>query len=378
MRYLVLLILFHGSVSSQINEADASEVFDELLTTHNQLDSYFAVYEGTAPSGKSINAVVAYHKEGNLSAVQAQFLANGIIVAAPLQVTMPQLGIVINGGSTAHLHDAHVIIEKLLEVFSSLQLDDENPLGSWSPALSLSKETASAQLTISAIPQVPWLHDELPNNTTYVESDKHITFTTPDNATYEIQSETGILQRQNYPNEQGDRTLILKELEIGLSEIEITTFISQLIPSGLPKVSFRKHTLFTHVQTSVLQRLVDLVDSKTITPQQVKESLQEFSSEIEDYLTFIYPDAPSMVATTANWKSVIEESLDMDAQEQMKFITQKISTHWEIDSTLNASLLQPQSEAGKKTTIILATEIRDRFLTVATHKALSDYPAVKK
>ena len=77
-------------------------------------------------------------------------------------------------------------------------------------------------------------------------------------------------------------------------------------------------------------------------------------------------------------KSVIEESLDMDAREQMKFITQKISTHWKIDSTLNASLLQPQSEAGKKTTIILATEIRDRFLTVATHKALSDYPAVKK
>ena len=378
MRSTTLLFFFLGSILGQGEEQSTSEVFEELLTTHNQLESYFAVYEGTAPGGKSINAVITCYPKANITAIQAQFLIGGRVVAEPLQVTMPKLGIAINGSEALHLHDANLILGELGKAFSSLYSNNNEPLGRWSPALSLSKENASAQLTFSPNLYVPWLRGELPENTTYVKSDKHVTFITPDNATYQVQLKTGILERQNYPNEEGDRTLILKELQLDLSEAEIEAFASQLIPPNLPKTNFREHSLFSQIQLDVIQRLVNLVDNNIVTVAQVQERLQAAKYEIEDYLAIAYPEAPSMITDRTSWENTIEQILDEDEDKQATLLIEKISENWRTNVTHEASQLTTQSAAGKKAAGILANEIRERFLAVAAKKALADYQAAKK
>ena len=373
MRLLVLFTIFAsliGSSHSEEKNLNLAETLTQVRENHSKLESYYAVYEGTAPGGKSINAVIVHHKKGKLAAVQAQFLVNGKIVAAPLQVSTPNLGLVLGGSHLVNLHDTHDVLGKLSSVLAILYGEPKFSLGDWAPALSLSKETAAAQLTLTADAQVPWLRGTFPKETTVTQLENHLSFQTPDQALYQVQSQTGILQRQTYTNQGHERTLILKSLETNLSEEEISAFIDKIIPPDISVKSIREHALLIQLQLSSLQQIINSIESQTLTLTQVKERLAKSDSAIKRYLLTIYPDAANQIAGPDKWKEAIQTLSTKEQSGLAKELAHVVRNGWKTPLLLDQTTLLSREEDGKKAANLLIEKFNTIFLSLAIEQAL--------
>ena len=260
---------------SQGAERTTEEAFAAILAHHQRLESYFAVYAGEAPGGKTVTAAISFDGPSGMASVHTQFMINGEIVAAPLQAITPELGIVISGQEALQLKDAPFILDRLEKVADSLFHENERALGIWTPALSMTAETMAAQLSITSQPQMPWLREKLPEGTTHLFDGEFTIFTTPEGCTFRVENSTGILQRQNFPNEQGDRTLVLKELQTDLSPEEISTFISGYVPANLQVRSLREHPLLAHIQQQMLREFIALIDQQQTVDSEITQTVEK-------------------------------------------------------------------------------------------------------
>ena len=358
MRILPHLNAMLVLATSQGGELSTEEVFDELLARHQKTESYFAVYEGEAPGGKTITAAISYHGPSQMASVHTQFFLDGEIVAAPLQATTPELGIVISGQNALHLKDASPILEQLTKVAVLLLPDKKRPLGTWTPALSMTKETMAAQLSISYHPQMPWVRDRLPLESTHEAVGNLTVFTTPEGCVSKVQSTTGILESQNFPNDEGDRTLVLKELQTGLSADEIAAFIKGYVPADLDVQSMRDHPLLAYIQRQMLVKFVAFVDNSDLTSTEVSTLLQKIKPLFKDYLNTIYP--PDF------WLQ--PDGRTACHEERMKELREVAESQWK-NNGLQLEGLHPQTQGGEMAAKILTSGLKREFLIFLDNKA---------
>lgn len=224
MRIFGYLIILLASVTSLSAQQSTEKVFQEILARHQEVKSYFAVYEGDAPGGKSLNAAISFHGPGKIASVQLQLLIDGKVVAQPFQAVAPDLGLIVGGSKTLQLKDTQVILEKLVNVLTSFFETDAPPIEAWRASLFMSADSMNARLGFPVSLSMPWVDIKLPEGTTHSVDGELTIFTTPNGSVSHVQTATGILKYQNFPNEEGDRTLVLKQLQTDLSEEEIFEF----------------------------------------------------------------------------------------------------------------------------------------------------------
>ena len=332
-------------------ELTTEEAFQEILVRHQKIESYFAVYEGEAPGGKTVKAAISYHGPSQMASVHTQFQIDGQMVAAPLQAITPELGLVMSGQNAIHLKDASSILQQLTRVAALLFPNKEQPLGTWSPALSMTKETMAAQLTITYQPQMPWIRGRLPKGTTHAVDGEFTIFTTPEGSVSKVQSATGILQSQSFPNQDGDRTLVLKELQTNLSTAEVSTFINGFVPSNLEEMSMRSHPLLANLQHQILTEFVIEVDEGQSSYREFSKLIPSFKPLLNDYFNAIYP--------TDFWPRPDEEKAF--SEEQMLKLREEVKTEWDFDS-FQPEKLHPKTSDGEMVAKLLTTTFKDEFL----------------
>ncbi|MGJ8726187.1 MAG: hypothetical protein ACSHYB_16645 [Roseibacillus sp.] len=361
MKILAPLSLLLSLATSLLGaEPSTEEVFEELLARHQKLGSYFAAYEGKAPGGKTVTAAISYHGPSQMASVHTQFSIDGKIVAAPLQAITPQLGIVMSGQNALHLKDAPLILGPLAKVAGVLFGGKERPLGTWTPALSMTKDTMAAQLSISYQPQMPWLYRKLHADTTYVVDGDFIIFTTPDGCTSRVQSATGILQRQNFPNDEGDRTLVLKELQTDLSADEISTFINGYIPANLEAHSMRSHPLLANLQHQMFVEFVAFVEASRTSELQVSKRLEEAKPLLHDYFNALYP--------SDFWVRPDEEAAAHELR--MEKVRSVVKSQWDANG-LTPEGLHPTTMDGELAAELLTSTLKKEFLLFLENKTAS-------
>ena len=352
---MALQFILATSLGSQ---PSTEKVFEELLARHQEIESYFAVYEGAAPGGKTVKAAISFHGPAQMASVHTQFAIDGEVVAAPLQAITPELGIVMSGQDALQLKDATLILGPLARIAKLLFESKKQPLGTWSPALSMTKETMAAQLSITSQPQMPWLHKELPAGTTHVVDGKFTIFTTPDGCVSQVQNATGILERQNFPNDQGDRTLVLKELQTNLSPDEISTFISGYLPANLEVRSLGSHPLLANLQHQMLTELVASVDAGHSSYEKVSTMTPQLKPLLHEYFNAIYP--PDFWKKTGKPNSYRE----MQAEEIQKFVKEQ----WQTNG-LKPEALKPKTKDGRMVADLLTTILKNEFFVFLENKA---------
>ena len=357
MRILANLGVLLALATSLRAEPSAKEAFAELLARHQKLESYFAVYEGSAPGGKTVKAAISFHGPAQMASVHTQFKIDGKVVAAPLQAITPELGIVMSGQDALQLKDTPLILGPLSKIAELLFEGKERPLGTWSPALSMTKDTMAAQLSITSQPQMPWLHEELPEGTTHVDEGKITIFTTPEGCISHVQNTTGILERQNFPNEQGDRTLVLKELQINLSPAEISTFIKGYVPANLEVRSLGSHPLLANLQHQMLTELVAYVDAGQSSYDKISALTPQLKPLLHEYFNAIYP--------TDFWSQTGKENtLHGKRKEELR---RMVESQWQANG-LKPEGLKPKTKDGRMVADLLTTILKNEFLTFLENK----------
>ena len=357
MRFLFFLAYLAAAVSSQGAEVTAKEAYHQLLENYETLDSYFAVYDSKAPGEKELTAAVTFHGPAQMAAVQAQLKVKGEIVGEIFQAYTPELGFFMSGPQVLHLKDTPLIVEKLFDIAESILGEAPHHLEIGSPSLYLTKESILSQLSIGTSSKVPWCDEEISEKTTYSEQGDLAIFVTPDGATLHIQEETGILEFQSFPNEEGDRTLVLKELDVGLSEEEVLEFIRASLPQDLKEVSLRDYELFTSLQSQILGVFVKSGDEDKLTPERMQQHLVEAKPAIADYFNASYP--PEF------WKTAVAEASvneDKDAQGKiLKEMVAKLST----TQVIKAGQLNAKTDNGRAVAQVIANTFRDEFTAFA-------------
>ncbi|GHC60287.1 hypothetical protein [Roseibacillus persicicus] len=331
-------------------EPSTEEIYTEILNRHQELENYFAVYEGEAPGGKTLLSAISFHGSAKMASVHTQLFIDDELVVQLLQATTPDLGIVLNGEMALHLKDAQLILQKLGDILALLYSDNDAHLGLWSPALSLSKEMMSSQLTISSKPLLPWTSEGLPAGSKHTTEGKLTVFTIPGGSTYRVQTATGILQQQNFPNEDGDRTLVLKELQTDLSAEAISGFIKEFIPNTLKEENLRNHPLFAAVQGQMLNGLVEKVDSGELPLPLLRERLEKARPLLDSYFTAVYP--------AEFWK-------EQEGEQQVI-----VEEQWQLMG-LASQPVQAKSEEGKAAAALLVETFKKEFSAFSANQTVS-------
>lgn len=369
MRTLSLLFTALLILPVQSQDLNLEDRLEQLHTEHRKLESYFASYQGTAPNGKSLTAVIAYHGEAKMAAVQAQFKLNGEVVVTPLQATTPELGMVLFDELILQMPDAETWVASLTETASALYSDESKALGNWGPVTALSRERAEVHLNIAVNRRLPWLLEDLPEGTTFREEDENLLFETPDGASYRVHSQTGLLIAQRYPNEEGERTLTLIEQKINLPAAEIEARIESLVPAETKRISIKEHPLFFQLQEQSARQVVTMVEEENLTIDGLKARLKR--ARIREYLEETFPNAYQLVASEEKWKKALAATEGLD--DRTTLLTQKITLDWEGAKYLEAARLMPQTDAGKTAAELLANHIREAFLSLAVEQALEKF-----
>lgn len=351
---------------------EKSEILlEELTTAHAKVGSYFAHYQGESADGKSINAVFAFHEAGQMAALEAEFIVDGSVVAAPLQIVTPAYGLIYGGEDPQHFHDVDVIIRKLDEVAEILCGSHRDKLDTWSPALFLTDQTAKAQLSLSGQRKLPWKDADWKEITAAQKENDIVTFQTPEGANYAIDAKTGILKEQNFPNEQGDRTLVLKELLVNLSEEEIRAFIETLVPKQLEKTSFRESPLFNQLEAQTVNRFISLVDDKTLSLNEAEKRVSAVNQILMGYLSLTQPNAARVIAPLSEWDAAIESLGEVKSRESE--LRSKMEPKLDALEVFNYQTIENETTDGAMAAFYWTRNLDSAFLNLAVKQALAQY-----
>lgn len=338
-------------------EATASEAYDELLARYQKLESYFAVYDSQAPGNKQLTAAICFHEPGNMAAIQAEVRIEGVVVAEIFQAYTPELGFFASGPEVLHFKDTPEILEKLIAIFAVIGDGDASSFKVAGPAFFLTKKSMNSQLVMGSTTKLPWWDGPLPEKTSVAEKEELTIFKTPEGAEFRVQTETGILKYQNVPNEEGDRTLTLKDLQTDLSEEEIQEFIRASLPPKLKIKSLRDLQIFTNIQNQFFGALVLAADEGHTTAEELEERLTKAKPAFTEFFNTVFP--PEF------WESKLAESpAEEDQDEQENFRKELAQNLWQTYG-LKAAQLEGKTEQGKAMAKLAAETYQKNFMEFA-------------
>lgn len=281
-------------------------------------------------------------------------------MAEMFQAYTPELGFFASGPEVLHFKDSPEILKKLTAILASIGDDEPSPLKIAGPAFFLTKESMNSQLGMGTTTNLPWWNGSLPDKTSVTEKEELTIFETPEGSEFQVQTETGILHYQNFPNEKGDRTLTLKDLQTDLSEEEIQEFIRASLPAKLKIMSLRDLPLFANIQNQLFSVLVLVVDEGHCTVKELEERLSGAKPAFRDFFNTAFP--PEF------WEHKLAESpaaADQDEQENFrKGLAQK---QWQKYG-LKAAQLGGKTEQGKAAAKLLAETYQEIFLEFSLEK----------